>query len=71
VSSVFNLLNILELIVDGFDNGTLAQDEFIEQGEKLVVHVASDLGDQLQTLIPEDAEKWQGKITPITEQLAG
>jgi hypothetical protein len=69
VPGVFDLLDILDRIVDGFDDGALAQPEFIGQRHPLVAQVLADLGDQVLAPPPQDIEELLGEITPIPHQL--
>ena len=47
VPGVLDLLDVVDLVVDGFDDGTLAQQQLIGQGHEFVGHVLADFGDQL------------------------
>ena len=52
MSCVFNLGNVFELIVDGFDERPLPQQYLVDQGHESVVHVAANGGHQLHALFP-------------------
>ena len=71
MTGVFNLADVLELVVDGFDEGTLAQQQFIGQGEQLVLHPLAQLGNQLQVLFSQGLEELLGEIAPVPEEFAG
>jgi hypothetical protein len=45
VTGVFDLLDVLDLIIDGCDDRALAQQQLIDQGHEFVVHILTDLGD--------------------------
>ena len=47
VTRVFNLADILELIVDRLDQSPLAEQEVVCQGEQPVLHGLAQLRDQL------------------------
>ena len=47
VPRVFNLGNVLQLVNDGFDDGTLAQEQTVTQGHQTILHIAFEFGDQL------------------------
>lgn len=47
VTCVFNLADILEVIVDRLDQSSLAEQELVCQGEQPVLHVLAQLRDQL------------------------
>ncbi len=42
-----NLLDVFELVVNGFDDGALTQQQLIDQGHQFVAHVPANFGDQL------------------------
>ena len=71
MAGVFDLLDVFDLIIDGFDNRPFAQQQFIGQGHEFVVHVLADFGDQRQTPIPQHLEELLGKVAPIPHELAG
>ena len=52
MARVFDLRLVLELIVDGFDNVALAQQQFVDQRQQPVLHVGFDGRDELQPLLP-------------------
>lgn len=43
MSGVFNLVDIFELIDDGFDKSSFAQQEFIRHRHELILHVGSEV----------------------------
>lgn len=51
MSSVFDLLGIFELIVDGLDDGSLSQHQFIPEAHQMILHVASNACDEMNTLL--------------------
>ena len=44
---MLDLRDILELIDDTFNDGSLAQDELVMQGDQTVLHVLSQAGNEL------------------------
>ena len=51
MSGVFNLGDIFELIDDGFDQGSFAQQEFIRHRQELIFYIApaeAGVGNQLE-----------------------
>lgn len=52
VAGVLDLLDVLELIVDDFDDGALAQQQLIHYGHQFVVPVLTNFGDQAQAQTP-------------------
>ena len=71
MSGVFNLGDVFELIDNGFDQGSFAQQEFVGHRQELIFHVGSQLGNQL-----EIKERFQlfaqlvGNIPTVGKQLA-
>lgn len=47
MAGMLNLRNILQLVNDGFDDGTLADQQAITQRHETIIHVALELGNQL------------------------
>ena len=45
-----SLSDVFELIVDGFDDGALAQQELIREQKQPIVHLLAQLGDQAKPL---------------------
>ena len=68
---VLDLLDVLDLVVDGFDDGPLAQQQLIHERHQFVVHVLANLGDQLQAPLPELVKQSMGNVAAIADQLAG
>ena len=48
---VLYLTDILQLVVDGLDQGSLAQHQVIEDRLQAVLHILLDLRNQLQVLL--------------------
>ena len=69
MARVFNLRDILELVNDGFDEGTFTEQEPIAQQHQLVLHVDFELGDQFNTLLPKLVAQRFGQIALVTEEL--
>ncbi len=71
MAGVLNLRNVLELVIDGFDDGALAQKELIFQVHEAVLHIFAEFGDQLQMLVIEQFLKNRfGDVAPVAKQLA-
>lgn len=47
VTRMLNLGNVLQLVNDGFDDGTLTQQQTVCQGHQTILHVALELANQL------------------------
>ena len=69
MAGVLDLLDVFELVVDGFDDRTLTQQQLIHHGHQFVVHVLADFGNQLQAPLPEFVEQFLGNIAAIADQL--
>jgi len=67
---MLNLANVFEKIIDAFDDGTLAQENFVSHGHELVLHVFPELGDKLNAIIPKFGKQRRGEIAPVGENLA-
>ena len=50
MSSMFDLRDVLQLVVNGFNDCSLTQHQLVEDIHQLVVHVFSYLGYQLDTI---------------------
>ena len=57
MARVLNLRNILELIDNGLDNRSFAQQQFIRKVHEMVLHVFTQSGDELESLFPRDAQR--------------
>jgi hypothetical protein len=70
VASVLNLGDVFELVMDGFDNSALAEQELIPQRQELRFHVLANGGNQLQALLEEGIKQLLGEIALVAEELA-
>ena len=68
---VLDLLDVLDRIIEGFDEGALAQQQLIDHRHEFVAPILANFGDQPQTPIPSDLEKLLGNVAPIPDQPAG
>ena len=50
---MLNLTDVFELVIDGFDDGSFAQQNLVKQLNEGVFHILSALGNQLKTLLKE------------------
>ena len=53
-----------------FDYEALAQQQFVEQGHQIVLHVAADAGNQMQPPPPQFGEEFLGDIALVGQHLA-
>ena len=70
MACVFQLANVLELIIDGLDQGALAEQNFIPEREQARVHLFFEFGDELYPLSPELRAEGLGDVATIPNQLA-
>jgi len=70
MAGMFNLGNILELVRDGFDDGTLTQEQFVQVRQQFVVHVLFEFGNELQIMGEECIKEPLGQIAFVRKQLA-
>jgi len=67
---MLNIADIFEEIIDTFDDGTLAEQEFVGQIHELVFHVFANFRDQVNVSVPEFGEQFRRHIALVGEQLA-
>src|SRR5260221_12549687 len=53
MTGMFNLGDVLELVNNGFHDGTLAQEQFVHGGQQAIFHVFAEFGDELNTELVE------------------
>ena len=53
MARMLNLRNVLELVIDSFDDGTLTQEQFVGHEHQLVFHIGFEFGDELNALLHE------------------
>src|SRR5579863_7789540 len=70
VVRMFFLGNILELVNDTLNDGSFAQQEFIREVQKLVLHVFAHFRDEVKTLFKEQAHERSGNVAAISDELA-
>jgi hypothetical protein len=64
MARMLDLTDVFELIVDGLDDGPLAQQELIREGEQPIVHFFAQLGDEAKSL--GDQELLRQRLREIT-----
>jgi len=64
------LRDVLELVIDGFDEGAFAQEEFIEPRHELVAHVFAQFGDELKVLGQARLKQRLRLIAFVADELA-
>ena len=67
---MYNLCRILQHIVDGFDDVSLAQHHPVIERYQLVFHVHTQSSHQLYAILKEKVKQLLGYVTFVCEQLA-
>ena len=71
MAGMLNLGDIFELIDDAFEDGALAQEQFVDPREQAVFHVFIEFGDELDSeRFQELFKEWLRHIPTISDQLA-
>ena len=70
MATVFNLADVLKLIIDRFNNGALTQHQFIEERHQLVLHVLFQLRDEFDTLFKQIVKELLRDVSFIAAELA-
>ncbi len=71
MTSVLDLGDILELIIDGLDQGSFAEQKLIGHDHQAVLHVLAQLGNQLNLkILPELFKERSRNIASVSKQLA-
>lgn len=69
MARVLNLRDILELVDNRFDDGSFAQENLVHQVHEFVLHVAFELGNQLDVLVKECLKELLGDIPSVCKEL--
>ena len=69
VSAVLQAHAALELVKEGFNNESFAQQHFVQHGHQVVLHVAANAGDQVKAPLPESLQQRLGNIAFISKDL--
>ena len=69
VSGVLQAHAGLELVKEGFNNESFAQQHFVQQGHQVVLHVAANAGDQMKAPLPESLQQPLGNMAFISKDL--
>ena len=59
----------LQLVKEGLNNESFAQQHFVQQGYQVVLHVAANPGDQVKAPLPESLQQRLGNIAFISKDL--
>ena len=69
VTRVLNLRNILELVNDGLDDSSFAQQQFIRKVYEMILHVLAQSRDEMQHLFKERLRRRSGNVAEISKHL--
>ena len=67
---MLDLADVLELIDDRFDEGTLSQQHLVQQWHQAVFHVALDAGDQAHAAKIQSLEEFLADVTLVAKKFA-
>lgn len=70
MTGVFDLGDVLELIGNRLDDGAAAQQQLVGKQHQAVVHVGSELGDELHALLKQVGKGGLRQVALVAEQLA-
>ena len=70
VTRMLNLRNILELVNNGLNDRSFAQQQFVRKGHKMIFHVLAQSGDELEPLFKEQLRQGSGNVAAISKELA-
>lgn len=67
---VLYLTYVLQFIIDGFDDGPLAQHNLVVEVHERVLHVLPDFSDEMDVINEEPLEEFLRDISPVGKQLS-
>ena len=70
MARVFELANVFELVMDGFDSHPFAEQNFIPEREQTRPHIFFEFGDELDSLVPKLREESLGNGAAIANEFA-
>jgi hypothetical protein len=68
MACVFELANVLELLIDGLEQGALAEQHFIPEREPTRLPLFFAFGAELDSRLPELSEEGLGEVAPLSHQ---
>ena len=68
---MLNLTNVFELVVHRFNDGSLAQEDFIQETHELIGHIFAALGNQFEALLIERFKQRLRDLPFVAKKLAG
>lgn len=70
MSGVFDLRHVLQLVVDGLDQCSFAQENLVSDSHNLSLHIVLQLCNQLNTIHEESGEKFLADVSLVSNQFA-
>lgn len=70
MARMFDLGDILELIVDGFDQRAFSQQNFVSHRHQFVFHILLDFSNELEVLFKKQLKQSLGDIAFIAKQFS-
>ncbi len=69
MARMLNLANVLQLVVDGLNDRSFSQQDFVDELDETLLHVLAGFGHQLQSAIVELLEQLLTDVTSVAEEL--
>src|SRR5262249_23733805 len=71
MAGVFDLADVLELVIHALDDGTFAQEQFVGGVEQACAHVLAQFGDEDEALLREELlGECLGDVAAVAKELA-
>ena len=70
MAGMFELTNVLELVVDGFNQSPLAEQNFILEREQAGLHLFFEFGEELDSAVPKLGEEGLGEVAALANEFA-
>ena len=68
VPGVLDLTDVLESITDNFNQGSLPQEDLVDQAQQLRFHVFVEPDDQVASLNPQEFEDFVAEVATISKE---
>ena len=68
VPGVLDLTDVLELIIDNFNQGSLLQEDLVDQAQQLRFHIFVEPDDQVDSLNPQEFEDFVAEVAAISKE---
>ena len=70
MSGMFDLRNVLQLVVDGFDDCAFSEQQFVDPGHQAVLHILANASHQLNIFLKQLGEQVLRDIASVCKELA-